>query len=522
MLARHAHEILEVNCYRCHGKDGATEGGFNFVLNFEKLAKTHVKPNDAPGSLLYQRISAHDHDTLMPPEGEKPRPSQEDIAAVRQWIQAGAPAISDEKPREFITNVDVFKAILADLRSTPERARKYNRYFTLTHLYNAGFSEDELQTYRLAFVKLINSLSWNSEMISPAAVDPAATVLRVDIRLLNWNEQIWNEIAKQNPYGLKVAGEEATACYHESKTEMPAVRVDWFVFAASRPPLYHAILALPESAGELEQMLHVNVAADIEQEQVIRAAFNRSGVSRNNRLIERHKSAQGSYWKSYDFAGNTGRKNLFEHPMGPGDAEETFRQDGGEIIFSLPNGLQGYMLVNGTGQRIDRGPTEIVSDAKRSEPMAKARETGFNYWSLIEPVWSSLNHSWDDGPEEFLSLFRSIRPEVGNLYAAHWCQSEVCNGGFYQFFFNTTGILAPEALDGFRAIEAMEWAEILVDSMKLFATPYPRERGDRLTVLLAPERDQFRNLDARFYKWARNWSDAANAYAERIVARGSG
>jgi hypothetical protein len=367
LLARRAHEILEATCYRCHGKDGATEGGFNFVLNFEKLAKTHVKPKDAPGSLLYQRISAHDHDTIMPPEREEPRPSQNDVAAIRQWIQAGAPAISDEKPREFITNDDVFKAILGDLRSTPERSRKYNRYFTLTHLYNAGISEDELQTYRLAFVKLINSLSWNADLISPTAVDSAATVLRVDIRLLNWNDQIWNEIVKHNPYGLKIAGADATACYHESKTEMPAVRVDWFVFAASRPPLYHAILALPESAGGLEQMLHVNVAADIEQEQVIRAAFNRSGVSRNNRLIERHKLPQGSYWKSYDFAGNTGRKNLFEHPMGPGDAEETFRHDGGEIIFSLPNGLQGYMLVNGSGQRIDRGPTEIVSDAKRSD-----------------------------------------------------------------------------------------------------------------------------------------------------------
>jgi Domain of unknown function (DUF4375) len=153
--------------------------------------------------------------------------------------------------------------------------------------------------------------------------------------------------------------------------------------------------------------------------------------------------------------------------------------------------------------------------------MAKLRETGLNYWSLVEPVWLSLNYSWDDGPEGFLRLFRSVRPEVGNLYAAHWCQSEVCNGGFYQFFFNTTGLLAPEALDGFRAIEAIDWAEILVESLTFFATPYPRERRDRLTVLLAQERDQFHELDARFYKWARNWSDAANAYARRIVVKRS-
>jgi hypothetical protein len=366
-LAQRVRGIFEANCYRWHGRDGATEGGFNFVLNLDKLAKTHVKPKNAAGSLLYQRVSAASGDSMMPPEGEKPRPSPEDIAAIRQWIEAGAPTIPDEKPREFVTNDQIFKAVLTDLRATPERARKYNRYFTLTHLYNAGISEDELQTYRHAFAKLINSLSWNSELVLPTAVDTAATVLRVDIRQLNWNEAIWDQIARRNPYGLKYAGADATACYRESSTEMPAVRVDWFVFAASRPPLYHLILSLPESAGQLEQMLHVNVAADISQEQVARAGFNRSGVSRNNRLIERHRLPYGSYWKSYDFAGNTGQKNLFEHPMGPADSADSFRQDGGEIIFSLPNGLQGYMLVNGSGQRIDKGPTEIVSDPKRGD-----------------------------------------------------------------------------------------------------------------------------------------------------------
>ena len=97
------------------------------------------------------------------------------------------------------------------------------------------------------------------------------------------------------------------------------------------------------------------------------AAFNRSGVSQNNRLIEWHKFAYGSYWKSYDFGGNVGRQNLFEHPLGPGTADAEFKHDGGEIIFTLPNGLQGYLLVDGQGKRIDKGPTTIVSDPKRPD-----------------------------------------------------------------------------------------------------------------------------------------------------------
>ena len=64
----------------------------------------------------------------------------------------------------------------------------------------------------------------------------------------------------------------------------------------------------------------------------------------NNRVVERHASRYGAYWKSYDFAGNTGTQNIFTHPL-------DFTQDGGEIIFNLPNGLQGYLIVDASGER---------------------------------------------------------------------------------------------------------------------------------------------------------------------------
>jgi hypothetical protein len=105
------------------------------------------------------------------------------------------------------------------------------------------------------------------------------------------------------------------------------------------------------------------------------------------------------------------------------------------------------------------------------------------YWSLVEPVWLALNRSWDDGCEEFVRLFKAVRPEIGHLYAGHWCQSEICNGGFYQFFHNTTGLLAPEALEGYRAIGLAELAESLATAMKFFGSPYPRERADRQQLM---------------------------------------
>ncbi len=80
-----------------------------------------------------------------------------------------------------------------------------------------------------------------------------------------------------------------------------------------------------------------------------------SGVSRNNRVVERHPSKYGAYWKSFDFRSSKGDQNMFQDPMHLNPA-------GGEMIFSLPNGLQGYLLANGKGVRIETAPTEIVTD----------------------------------------------------------------------------------------------------------------------------------------------------------------
>jgi hypothetical protein len=160
--------------------------------------------------------------------------------------------------------------------------------------------------------------------------------------------------------------------------------------------------------------------------------------------------------------------------------------------------------------------------------MAKRRHTGLDYWSLVEPVWLPLNQSWDDSPAELVRLFYSVRPDIGHLYAAHWCQSEVCNGGLHQFFSNNTGLLAPEALAGFRAIGAADWAEILAEAMNFFGTPYPRAREDRRPFLSIRQRraegewHPFHQLDERFFEWADNWEDTANAYAKRAAAKGRG
>jgi hypothetical protein len=255
----------------------------------------------------------------------------------------------------------------ADLLSLPERERRFARYFTVTHLANAGLSDDELQTYRLALAKLVNSLSWNKDIANPRPVDPGRTILRIDIRDYSWGGHVWAQLLRSYPHALIPDTPEAEACITITDGQLPWVRADWFVATVSRPPLYHQVLQLPELERTLESQLHIELEENIRQERVARAGFNSSGISRNNRLIERHSSPHGSYWRSYDFSANSGRRNLFSHPLGPGRDEAFFQPDGGETIFTLPNGMFAFLLLDSNGRRLDKAPIAIVSDPRRPD-----------------------------------------------------------------------------------------------------------------------------------------------------------
>jgi serine/threonine-protein kinase len=376
-LASAARLVLEKHCARCHS-GGQSEGGFGFVLDAGQLLdRKKVTAGDAGKSRLFRRVQSGE----MPPEDEKPRPSPGDLAALKGWIDAGAPAFAEVPGhRAFLAEADVLAAIRGHLRGLPAEDQPFQRYFTLTHLHNnPALADEELRWQRAALAKAVNSLSWKPRVVVPLAVDRAETVFAVDLRDLDWDRRrVWEEVSRLYPYGLKFDGQRdeevrsaAAEVYRLTGTDLPALRSDWLVATATRPPLYHAILDLPDTAAKLEKLLRVDAAENFRRDKLARAGFAKSGVSSQNRLVERHESAYGAYWKSFDFRNSDGTGNLFRFPLGPAFtsnpfADQAFAHAGGELIFHLPNGLQGYLLVDSKGQRIDEGPTDIVSDTNKT------------------------------------------------------------------------------------------------------------------------------------------------------------
>ncbi len=375
-LARQAYAIFEQNCLNCHGEHGAyTE---QLIIEHTALVAPGgaVIPGNPEASEFYQRLIETAPEKRMPLNASPL--SQAAIDTIRDWIAVGAPDWRDtfEVEGTFITPKEMLETIENHVNSLSPFDRTFARYFTLTHLYNAGETTEALLAYRRALSKLVNSLSWGRKVTNPRPIDSEETIFYIDLRDYEWEigTNRWTLIEAEYPYGIAFDAPTQTGLREklmnlreELDCEVPFVHVDWFLATASLPPLYHDILGLPETDRELETRLEVNVVENLRNaagRRVWRAGFNESGVSNHNRVVERHESRYGAYWKSYDFAGSVGSQNIFTHPL-------SFTHDGGEIIFNLPNGLQAYLLVDAGGNRLNTAPISIVRNPAASDPTVR-------------------------------------------------------------------------------------------------------------------------------------------------------
>lgn len=376
-VARAAFDMLGKHCARCH-QDGQLTSrlkpakNFGNVLRLDELALTpaFVKPGNPDASLLFnvlaeQKMPYDVFEDVVDPA--PPTPSQAEVQALRTWIESlGKGAVASCQTRPPIDNKGTVALIAADLQALPARRVVGTRYLNFATLYNACTSDVDLEGYRQGAVKLLNSLSDRSDPVKVETADERKTLVRFNLEDLGWTDADWNAVLDLYPYGSRPDTNVFSFLTSSTGTPLPYVRADWFADTAARPPLYNRLLKLPNTFDALQRKLSVDITSDINKFLAERAGFQHSGVSANNRLIERHAINTGYLWTSYDFSGSRDRQSLFKFPLGPG-GEFGFRHDGGETFFSLPNGFQGYYLSNAKGEELATGPTQIVRDPSRRD-----------------------------------------------------------------------------------------------------------------------------------------------------------
>ncbi|MCF2522963.1 DUF4384 domain-containing protein [Bradyrhizobium sp. G127] len=374
-VAKAAFDVLEKHCARCHqvGKLVDRERpakNFGNILKLDEMAANphYVLPGNPLGSKLFRQIVDKEmpYDIYYEGASHAP-PSEADLRALENWVTAlGAKSVASCETHKFITPEDMVSFMVSDLDKQRLQRRATTRYLTLTHLANVCTDPAAMKVYRQAAVKFLNSLSRSSDVVKLETIDPKASILRFNLLDLGWKPADWDNVIAVYPYNAVPDNELSRALASGTASPISYVRADWFAFTASQPPLYDVLLQLPNTFQQLAQEQGIDVEGNIRTFVAQRAAFQRSGVSQNNRLIERHPSRSGYFWTSYDFAGNRGHQSLFDFPLGP-RGPNAFHHDGGETIFSLPNGFQAYYLNTAKGDRLDKGPTAIVRDPSRKD-----------------------------------------------------------------------------------------------------------------------------------------------------------
>lgn len=380
-------QIFRTRCLECHG-DTRREADIHILQRDSYVGEgLPVTPGDLDESYLFDLLVTADEDYRMP---ESPRPplSEQEIETVRQWIAEGAPEFpadvvittSDEDAPQAFGQEYVLEQILAYLQDVPRERRKSLRFFSSNHLLTAGATREEMRLNRQALTKALNHLSWEPTLVQPKVVDAGVeSIFAVDIRQLGWHDtpfdavhaanqhvaddfDIFDMILLDYPYGVAFEGSESFDRLQEIYLRpaglvrpVPYIRIDWLVSVATMPPLYEDILQLPRELADLERLLGVDGDGNIASQRARRAGMTLSGVSQNNRVVERHPARYGYYWKSYDFETSSGLQNMFVDPM-------DFHYAGGEMIWSLPNGMQGYLVTDNRGTRLLEAPTSIVTD----------------------------------------------------------------------------------------------------------------------------------------------------------------
>ena len=123
------------------------------------------------------------------------------------------------------------------------------------------------------------------------------------------------------------------------------------------------------------------------------------------------------------------------------------------------------------------------------------------YSRIYAPYYEQI--SFYEGRDQWLESIASVPREAVLLFSLHWLHLEVYNGGFWQYFFNSTGTSCPEAIEGYSAIGMPEVASIVERAALKVGDPYPLETDKRREIVGDPQnRMNFDPLETEFYDLA--------------------
>ncbi|MFD1983100.1 DUF4375 domain-containing protein [Mesorhizobium newzealandense] len=128
-------------------------------------------------------------------------------------------------------------------------------------------------------------------------------------------------------------------------------------------------------------------------------------------------------------------------------------------------------------------------------------------------VWGAPVLDVLDEPSEYHKVIGAIPVAIRNVICVELLSWQVLNGGFRQYFWNSYGITAQGAIEGFRAMGLEKHAELTRQACALLGERFPEERLARMEIVgeVGGIGINFNALDDAFYALEENNSESAEA-----------
>jgi hypothetical protein len=300
---------------------------------------------------------------------------------------------------------ELIEAMSDDVDDIEDDADRVNtRYISCAHLANQGLCGEDLQLYTDAVKKLVASTTREQDFDAREVAGTNGTVFAIDISDLGWDvetiadvfdtrdigndvivedvvfEDRWEMLVTGSPYAFvpDLGDDNAVNLVEETDTFEPFLMCDAFIEIASRSDkvdveaagLYNELADIPArlfSIGNndsLEELLDIDIAQDIIDEEVVRAGVFSPVNTQGESLMERHDGGNGeTVWLRYDRA-DAGQLSV--DPINFADFDVVnqvfLNVDNAEVIYSLPNNFFAYMAVDLNGLRVDAIDGAVFND----------------------------------------------------------------------------------------------------------------------------------------------------------------
>ena len=123
---------------------------------------------------------------------------------------------------------------------------------------------------------------------------------------------------------------------------------------------------------------------------------------------------------------------------------------------------------------------------------------------LERVILDNIDTGFQQGEQYTLEKISKLTNGQQAVFATYWLEAEVNNGGFNQFYFNSTGIFAEMAEIGFRVIGPPKFSELTKKANDTYSEEKIRlekfDDGSPESFIESYENNPLNDLDQKFYE----------------------